>query len=170
MSNQYGATPYPPMPGEPYRGPVAGGPAPPSVANAVVLMFIRAGIGLVSIIVVFATKSTLKREILQKNPTADAARLSSLVNAAIAIGVVIGIVFLVFYVFLAVQVRIGHNWARIVTFVLAALGVLGGLVSLAETEPAATHLLAVLTALLDLAIIILLSRRASSQYFKTAPQ
>ena len=57
------------------------------------------------------------------------------VDAAYALGVVftvlIGLIFAALYLLLAIQVRKGKNWARIVTWVLAGLGVLGGLLGLA---------------------------------------
>jgi hypothetical protein len=132
-------------------------------------MFVRAALGVISIVVTFATKSTLKKEILANNPTADQARLNSLLNTAITVGIVIGIVFLVLYVLLAIQVRSGKNWARIVTLVLAVLGAISGLASLATTEPALSHILGVVTALVDIAIIFFLSRRPSGQYFSSTP-
>jgi hypothetical protein len=46
------------------------------------------------------------------------------VYAAVAIGVAFGVIFIVLYVLLALQVQKGKNWARIITWILAAFGVL----------------------------------------------
>ncbi len=145
------------------------GPAPASVSTAVMLMFTRAALGVVSVAVAFATRSTLKKEIFAHNRSADPARLNLLLNTAITVGVVFGIAFLVFYVLLALQVRRGRNWARIVTLILAAVGVLGGLGSLVTVEPPANHVLAVLVAIVDVAIIVLLAQRTSTEYFAPRP-
>jgi hypothetical protein len=160
MSDQYGGLPPPPEGwGQPQRGE-----APPSVLNAVRLMFISAAIGLVSVIVLFATKDQLKKEILKKTPNAS----DSTINAALTIGAVVGIVFLVLYVLLAFQVRKGKNWARIVTFIIAGLGVLSALGSLAQAEPAISRVFSLIGGLIDVAIIVFLAQSASSRYFKPA--
>ncbi len=157
---------YPPMPPEPSQGLPTGTAAPPPVLNAVRLMLARAAIGVVSLIVLLATKSTLKSEILKNNHSADPARLNSLLNGAIAVGVVIGLVFLVLYVLLAFQVRKGKNWARIVTFVLAALGVLSVLGSIAQPAPTPSRVISVIAGIIDLVIIVFLAQRPSREFFR----
>jgi nitrate reductase gamma subunit len=159
---------YAPMTPEPFGGPdpVAPGPAPASVENAVRAMFARAALGIVGLIVLLATKSTLKERILEKNPSADAARVDTLLNSAVAIGTVVGLVFIVLYVLLALQVRKGKSWARIVTWVLAGLGVLGALASLVQPQPALSRVVSILAGLLDIAIIVLLAQRPSSEFFR----
>jgi hypothetical protein len=163
MSDQYGGLPPAPTPPEGWGQPQRG-EAPPSVLNAVRLMFISAAIGLVSVIVLFATKDQLKKEILKKTPNAS----DSTINAALTIGAVVGIVFLVLYVLLAFQVRKGKNWARIVTFIIAGLGVLSALGSLAQAEPAISRVFSLIGGLIDVAIIVFLAQSASSRYFKPA--
>jgi len=165
MSNPYGGGYYPPMPGEPPRRPAVAGPAPATVVNAVRLMFVRSGPGVIGVIVAILTRATLKRDILRRNPTADPVRLNSLLNVAIITAVVIGIIYLVLYVLLALQVQKGKNWARIVTFVFAGLGVLGGLLTFAQTAPALSHLISVLAAVIDAAVIVFLALGPSNQYF-----
>jgi O-antigen/teichoic acid export membrane protein len=170
MSDQFGDRPgYTPMPSEAPRGPVAQGPAPTPVINAVRLMFARAALGVLSLIVLLATKDSLKKEILKKNRNADAAKLDSLLNTAVAVAIVFGIIFIVLYVLLALQVRKGKNWARIVTWVVAGLGVLSALGSLAQPEPALSRVIGLLSGVIDIAIIILLAQGASSQYFRRIP-
>lgn len=164
--SQYGeglpqAPPPPQGWGQPQRGE-----RPPSVENAVRLMFVIAALSLIGIIVTLTTKDDLRTRILAKNSGADQARLDSLVNTAIAIGIVIAIVILVLYLALAFQVRKGKNWARIVTWVFAGLGVLSGLLSLASNATSLSRVLNVAEALVDVAIIILLAQSASGRYFK----
>ncbi len=56
-------------------------------------------------------------------------------NTALGGAAVVGVVILVFYVFLAFRIRRGANWARIVTFVIAGLGILGALISFGQPDP-----------------------------------
>ncbi|PZS18160.1 MAG: hypothetical protein DLM57_06790 [Pseudonocardiales bacterium] len=156
------------MPGEPARGPVVRGEPPPPVNNAVRLMLVRAALGVLALIALIATKSTLKKEIFKKNSSYDPKKLDDALNAAIVVGVVIGIIFIVLYVLLALQVRKGKNWARIVTWVLAGLGVLGALVGFAQPEPALSRVLSLIGGIIDVAIIVLLAGKASSEYFRRA--
>ncbi|MDQ2748089.1 MAG: hypothetical protein M3Y44_00915 [Actinomycetota bacterium] len=166
MSDPYAAGAYNPMPGEPPRGPVTRGPAPAPVGNAVRLMFVRAAMGVLSLIALLATKDTLRKEVLKKNSGYSTQKLDDVVNAAVTIGIVIGLVFIVLYVLLALQVGKGKNWARIVTWVLAGLGVLSGLASFAQPEPALSRILGVIGLLIDIAIIVLLAQRPSNEYFR----
>jgi hypothetical protein len=69
-------------------------------------------------------------------------------------------------VLLAMQVRKGKNWARIVTWVFAGLGVLGSLGSIVQVAPPLSHVVSIVTGLLDLAVIILLAQRSSNEYFR----
>ncbi len=170
MSDQFGAEGgYTPMPGEPARSPAVRGPAPAPVLNAVRLMLARAALGVVSVLVVLATKDTLRAEILKRNRTADPARLDTLVNTALVVGIVFAIIFILLYVLLALQVGKGKNWARVVTWVLAGIGVLSALASLAQAAPVASRLLSLLSGALDVAVIVFLAQRDSSRYFSAGP-
>ncbi|MGI8881710.1 MAG: hypothetical protein ACR2KJ_14640 [Jatrophihabitans sp.] len=137
--------------------------APPPVKNAVLLMYIRAGLGVISLIALFATKSSLKKQIA-KDHSYDADKLNSLVNTAIVIGAVLGVIFIVLYVLLAMQVAKGKNWARIVTWVVSAIGVLSLLGALGNST-AFTKILSIIGGLLSIAIIVLLAMGPSNQYF-----
>jgi hypothetical protein len=88
------------------------------------------------------------------------------VNSAIAIAIVIAVVLLALYVALAFQVRKGKNWARIVTWVFAGLGVLGALFAMAGTATPISRVLSIVQGLIDVAIIVLLAKADSNQYFK----
>lgn len=156
----------PSMPPEPARDPALQAPPPPPVANAVRLMLVRAVLTLLSLLTLFLTKDSLRDAIAKKNSGYDAAKLDTVVNAAIAVGVVLGIIFTVLYVLLALQVRKGKSWARIVTWVIAGLSVLSGLSSFAQPAPGLSRLLQVVVLLLDVAIIVLLAARPSNEYFR----
>jgi hypothetical protein len=135
------------------------GPAPSTVVNAARLMLLRSAIGVISLIVLFATKDDLKKRIHEDKPHAN-------VNAALGVAAGIGIVILVFYVFLAFQIRKGANWARIVTFVIAGLGILGALISFGQPDPPLSRALGIVVALIDVAVVVLLASGRSNRFFK----
>lgn len=162
MSGPYGEYPQAPPPEEYGRPSAPAGPAPPTVVNAVRLMVLRAAIGLASIIVLFATRDDLKRRILERTPTASDAAI----NAAITVGAVVGIVILVFYLFLAHLVRRGVSWARIVTWVIAGLGILGAVTGFTQPAPTLSRTLGIIVGLIDIAIVVLLARGPSNEYFR----
>jgi hypothetical protein len=161
-------TDYGPMPAAPEPLPGVPAQAPSTVRNAVLLMYIRAGLGALGIIVVVATKNSLRNAIRDQHPEYTADKLDRLANNAVTAGIIIGIVFLVLYVLLAIQVARGRNWARIVTWVISALGVIGLLGVLGESS-AASKILGVVSGLLAIAIIILLAMAPSNQYFAAGP-
>ncbi len=171
MSDQYNAGGYgPPMPPDPGMTVQRTGPPPPPVTMAVRLMFIQAALSVLGLIVLFATKNSLKSAIRDNNPGYDSKQLDDAVNAGIAVGAVIGIIFIILYVLLALQVNKGKNWARIVTWVLAALGVLGVLVSFAQPEPAISRVLGIIGGIIDVAIIVLLAQKLSNAFFRKQHQ
>jgi hypothetical protein len=163
MSQPFGGGELPPAPQPPegWSMPQAG-PAPSTVVNAVRLMLLRSAIGVISLIVLFATKDDLKKRILKRTPKAS----DSTVNAALGVGAAIGIVILVFYVFLAFQIRKGANWARIVTFVIAGLGILGALISLGQPDPPLSRALGIVVGVIDVAVVVLLASGRSNRFFK----
>ena len=140
----------------------SGNRAPRPVVNAVRLMVVRAAIGLVSIIVLFATKDDLKKRILEKTPNAT----DSTINTALTVGAVAGILILIFYLFLARLVRQGINWARIVTWVIAGLGILGAVTTFTQPEPPLSRILGLIVGIIDVAIVVLLVQGPSNSYFR----
>ena len=166
---------YPPLPAAPgygamppaeYGQPVAVGPAPSSVVNAVRLMFVGAALAVVAVIVVISTKSTIKSKIAAKNPNFDSQKLNTAVNVTIGSVVVFGIIIIVLFIWLALQVRKGKNWARIVTWVLSGIGILSALGSLGQNVSGASRAVSLVGGLLDVAVVVLLMQKPSNAFFK----
>ena len=155
-----------PMPGGPSRDPAPMGPPPPPVENAVRLMFARAALGVVGLLALFLTKDSLRDRITRNDATVSAEMVDTAMTMALIFGSVVEIVFIGLYLLLALQVRKGKNWARIVTLVLAGLGVVLGLASLLETAPAVSRVLSLIALALDIAIIVLLAQRRSGEFFR----
>jgi small-conductance mechanosensitive channel len=136
--------------------------APPSVVNAIRLMLLRSAMSVVAAVVAVSEWDDFKHRYLRENPGASAAEASAQLGIATALGVVI----LVFYVFLAFRIRSGANWARIVTFVIAGLGILGALISFGQPDPALSRTLGIVVAVIDVAVVVLLASGDSNRFFK----
>lgn len=158
---QYGAMPPPPAG---YQQPK--GPAPANVVLAVRLMLLGAAISALSLIVVFTAKDQFRDAIRKSNIDATTSHIDDLANTAIAIAAVVAAVILVLYVLLALQVRKGKNWARIVTWVFAGLGVLSALSALAQDQPTLDKVIGLVQGVLDVAIIVLLAQSRGQAYFR----
>ena len=161
---------YGAMPPAEYGQPVPVGPAPTSVVTAVRLMFVGAALTLLGFIVTISTKSTIRANIAKKNPDFDAQKLNTAVNATIGIIAVFGIIIVVLFILLALQVRKGKNWARIVTWVICGLGIISALASLGQTVAAASRVVSLIGGLLDIAIVLLLLQKPSNEFFKPPAQ
>jgi len=161
MSDPYPSYPPAPPPGE-WGRPPAPRERPAAVTMAVRLLYFNVVIGLIGVIVIFALKDDLKKEILKDTPNAS----DSTVNAALAVAAVVAIVFLLLFALLAWQVSKGKNWARITTWVFAGLGVLSGLLGFARPEPTANRILGIVGLAIDIAVIVLLARPESNEYFR----
>jgi hypothetical protein len=138
---------------------------PPSVVNAVRLMLLRSAVSVGGVLVLFGMRDDLKRRYLRSNPDAS----PSDANVQLTVAVVTTVVILVFYVFLAFQVRKGAPWARITTWVIAGLGILGALLSFGQPDPPLSRVLGVLVGIIDVAVVVLLARRDSNAFFKNRP-
>jgi len=165
---------YPPAPqygnapqyGDPYGGAPRAPVAPPKeVVWATQLMFLRVAIGLISAIVAFASGDSIKDEIRRSSPNFTQDQIDSAYNLVVGLAIFFGLIFAVLYILLAIQVRKGKNWARIVTWVLAGLGVLSGLFGLAGPGTGLDMLISLLLLVVDAAIIVLLLLRPSNEYF-----
>jgi hypothetical protein len=157
---------YPQAPRPPEERPESDPPqprqAPAPVVNAVRLMLLRSAVSVVGVISLLTMQDDLKRRYLEANPDASPSDAETQLNVAAITTVVI----LVFYVFLAFRVRTGASWARIVTWVIAGLGILGALLSLGEPDPPLSRALGIVVGIIDVAVVVLLARPESNRFFR----
>jgi hypothetical protein len=169
---QYPSAPqYESAPQYDYQQQYAGGPGgpggapremPPTVHWASIALIVQTVIGIIAILITFARLNTIVDNFLADHPTAD--RDST--RAAVVFTSVIGLIISVLLLGLALKIRGGRNWARIVAIVLAVLGILGGLAQFAQPYGGALAALDVVRLLLSAAILVLLLMPASNAYFK----
>jgi len=156
----YGTMPgYGQPPGRPDRTP------PMDVIRAVQLMFARVIISVIATIITFSSGDAIRDSIRESDPQLTPDEVDAAYNVGLGVAIVLGLVFAVLYILLAMQVRKGKNWARIVTWVLAGIGVLGGLLGLLGAGTGLEKGLSVVQLLIDAAIIVLLARKPANEYF-----
>jgi hypothetical protein len=146
--------------------PAPVGPAPTSVINAVRLMIVGAAFGVAYLVVVVSTKSALRTAIAKKDPSFDAHKLDTAVNVSTVSALVVGVIYLVLFVLLALQLPKGKNWARVVTWVVNGLVIIGALASLGQPIAGATLVVSLVRAAIGLAIVVLLMQKPSNAFFK----
>ena len=100
--------------------PVRPGP-PPSVVMAVRLMYAGAVVSAISLIVGLATVGSLRNSLHKANPSLTAAQLHNLQTVVVVGSVVIGVISIGLWVWMALMNKAGKAWARIVATVLFGL-------------------------------------------------
>ncbi len=139
--------------------------APPEVIRATWLMIASVVLGVLGAIITFTSGDAIKDSIRKGDTTLTASQVDSAYNLVVGTAVVFGLLFAVLYLLLAWQVRKGKNWARIVTWVLAGLGVLGGLLGLFGNGTGLEKGLNLIQLLIAIGIIVLLTRKPANEYF-----
>jgi hypothetical protein len=140
---------------------------PPSVVQAVRLMYAGAVVSAVSLVVGLATTGSLRTALHKSDPSLTPAQLHTAQTALVVGSVVIGLIGIGLWVWMARTNQAGKSWARIVATVLFGLDTLFLLLGLARAGAAAGTLVSILTWLIGGGAVILLWRRDSSEYFAT---
>jgi hypothetical protein len=178
----------PPEDGEPFGGPLEPPPSPgpwgsdnlpphplagvaqtmerpPSIRTAVSLMRVGAGLAVLNILVSLLFIDSLRDRIREDNPNFTEGEVNSGANVSLAIGVVVGLVAVGLWLWMAHENGEGKSWARTVATVFGVLGILGSLFTLLGGGAAAI-LFALVDLALAIAILVLLYRRDSSEYYR----
>jgi hypothetical protein len=143
---------------------------PPSVRNAVTLMYAGAALEVVALITAVLTRGSLKSIILRRHPhytlaqvhTAEAARIFPLAfGALIAIGL---------WIWMAQANGRGLPWARTLSAVFFGIGTLSLILSATIAHAAATLIIGVVIWLVGLAAIVLLYSKQSGPFYSQQPR
>jgi hypothetical protein len=145
---------------------------PPSVVMAVRLMYAGAAVSAVSLVVGLATVGGLRTALHRSQPTLTPTQLHDLQTVIVVGSVVVGLISIGLWVWMALTNKAGKSWARIVATVLFGLDTLFLLLGLARAGAAASFLVSILTWLIGLGAVILLWRKDSSEYItaQSAPR
>jgi len=145
---------------------------PPSVVQAVRLMYAGAVVSAVSLVVGLATTGSLRTALHKSDPSLTPSQLHTAQTALVVGSVIIGLIGIGLWVWMARTNQAGKSWARIVAAVLFGLDTLFLLLGVARAGAAAGTLVSILTWLIGGGAVILLWRKDSSEYFaeQSAPQ
>src|SRR6516225_4555172 len=151
--------------------PVRPGP-PSSVVTAVRLMYAGAVVSALSLVVGLVTISSLRNSLHKADPSITSTQLHNLQTVVVVGSVVIGLISIGLWLWMAVTNKTGKSWARIVATVLFGLDTLFLLLGVARAGAAAGTLVSILTWLIGGGAVILLWRKDSSEYFaeQSAPR
>jgi tryptophan-rich sensory protein len=164
-------SPYPSAPPSGAGAPASTVPQPPSIRNAVRLMWVGAAVSLISLVVTLATLGSLKQQIRDsvrnsgqnvKQSTVDAA-----FAGAIVFSVVIALIAIGLWLWMAWKNGQGRQWARIVATVLGVLNVIFTLLSfVGNRATGGARILSVIDLVIAIAILVLLWRKESTDFYE----
>ena len=141
-------------------------PAPPApVLNAIKVMYAGAVASVIGGIIFFVTKSATKTAIEKRYPHYSAHAVSTLTNAGVIIGLVIGLIGAALFIWIARLCKGGKNWARITGTWLFVLSVLIMVHNFLTAETAVTGVFHLLISLIGLTAVTLLWLGNSNAYF-----
>ncbi len=125
-----GSRPMPPMPSWPEAEGDASPPVekPKQVRIAVILMFVGAALSALSIVSVFANKDQLRddatRALKQQKRAATPDAIEALTTSTVTFIIVLGVIMIALWIFLAFMNDRGKSWARLTATVLAVANIL----------------------------------------------
>jgi uncharacterized YccA/Bax inhibitor family protein len=138
-------------------------------------MWAGAALSALSLVVTLATLGSLKDQIREQLAEQDTKVTEDAVNASytagIAFAVILGILGILLWLLMAWKNGQGRSWARIVATILAGLNVLltlGGLAiggATGTSSGAISTLISILTLVVSVAVVVLLWRKESSEYY-----
>jgi quinol-cytochrome oxidoreductase complex cytochrome b subunit len=115
-------------------------------------------------VVTLADSTGYKNAIRDADPnrTVD---VDAVYTAAVVFAVIVTLLIAALYVFLAINLRKGKNWARITTWVIVGIFTLLGLLGLGNDAPGFARVLGIIVLLANAATLVLLAMRPSNEFF-----
>ena len=141
-------------------------PAPPSVQNAVKLMYIGAAVSTVSLLVSLLSIGGTKDAIRKAKPTLTAAQVNQLNTFIISLAVVSGVIGVALWLWMARANGQGKNWARIMSTVLFGLATVDLFGVLSQPKTLLGLVFPVLTWLVGLGAVFMLWRKESNDFYR----
>ena len=162
--------PYPSAPPPPPYQPGSAPPQPRSVKTAVRLMYAGAALDAIGVILGLATIGTLKSDIVKHSKKQlTATQIHGIEVISIVGTVVIGLIAIGIWLWMAWANGKGRNWARIVSAVLFGIDTLSLLLSFTRANVAGALILGVLVWLVGLGAVILIYNKESTPFFRPQP-
>jgi hypothetical protein len=140
-------------------------PAPPSVLNAVKLMYAGAAVSTVSLIVSLVDISGTKAAIRKARPSLSVAQVNQLNTFIISLAIISGVIGIALWLWMARANGQGRNWARIVSTVLFGLATLDLFGVVSQPKTLLGLVFPLLTWLIGAGAVFLLWRGESTTFF-----
>ena len=141
-------------------------PAPPSVLNAVKLMYVGAAISTVSLVIALIDIGGTKDAIKKARPSLTATQVNQLNTFIITLAIVSGVLGVALWLWMARANGQGRNWARILSTVLFGLATLDLFGVISQPKTVLGLIFPVLTWLVGAGAVYFLWQRESSEFFK----
>lgn len=135
---------------------------PRAVVHAARLMIAVAAVNLIALLVLIVKIDDVRRLLRDATPPPSAAS----VDTAVRVTVIGYVAFLLLFPLLTRHVTQGRNWARVVTWLLAGVGIVTTLQRLGRHQPSPSRVLDVAAFLLCVAVVALLAARPSNLWFR----
>jgi hypothetical protein len=158
--------PYPTQ-AQPPQAPQRG-QAPTSVQNAVKFMYAGAALSLIELIIGVATIGSIKSAIEKAYPNDTTSQVHSLEVSSIVLAVIVGLIGVGLWVWMARANGAGHSYARIVGSVLFGLNTVFLLLDFARPHAILGLIFNLLVWLAGLGAVIYLWHKDSAAYFAPA--
>jgi hypothetical protein len=141
-------------------------PAPPSIKTAMKLMYAGAALSAISFIVGLATIGSLRQAIIDASTKKlTASQIHTAEVAGVATVIVVGLIGVGLWLWMAYANGRGKNWARIVASVLFGLNTLGLVTAVSRPSAVGTKIFDVILWLIGVGAIYYLWRPDSSAYY-----
>lgn len=155
---------YPDYPGGAAQWPVA--PArPKTVTRAMQFMYAGAALSLVNLILGAADPSAYKTAVRKAFPNYTQAQVDNAANGLVTVAIVVGLIGVGLWLWMAWANGRGRNWARILSSVFFGIATLGLVANLAQHSPATSLVVTLVEWLAGLGAIVFLWNAQSSAYF-----
>ena len=140
--------------------------APPTIQNAVKLMYAGAAVSTVSLIVSLVDIGGTKSAIRKARPSLTVAQVNQLNTFIISLAIISGVVGIALWLWMARANGQGRNWARILSTVLFGLATLDLFGVASQPKTLLGLVFPLLTWLLGLGAVVLLWRKQSTAFFQ----
>ena len=133
--------------------------------TAVKLMYAGAIVSAITFVIGLVTVGATRTALKKAYPKYTAHQISTLVTFDVVIGIIVGLLSIGLWIFIARACQRGRNWARMTGTVLFALDTLLILLSVSRLTVGAAFLIDVVIWLIGLGAVVLLWRKESSAFF-----
>jgi nitrogen fixation-related uncharacterized protein len=140
-------------------------PAPPSVQNAVKLMYVGAAVSTVSLLISLLSIGGTKDAIRKAKPSLTATQVNQLNTFIITLAVVSGVIGVALWLWMARANGQGKNWARVMSTVLFGLATLDLFGVLSQPKTLLGLIFPVLIWLVGLGTVFLLWRKENNDFY-----